>query len=292
VAVVFTGVFGIPVYFAYRRCRITSFLSYVATGFVLSVPVAAWALWDEYSGGYENAGQTLLQHTIELVSLLSGPSAAAVFWRTVRPDMRDAAFSTTPAVSEVSASAEVTSTASKDRIRHASFVALGGALLAWIVLSLYGTLSPRRDGSKTPLATEYLSFDSTKSADLVSSLKAYAASHSAHLGYYFMPVSIPKNLSGAPAMPPVLLMANLEFPGGIEITVMNPGNKGLGAFIYSETNRFDDRSNQLWSDFDAFLRTAVDHANSLPATELPDIPSRGEGGKLETHWWDWRFHRQ
>jgi hypothetical protein len=279
VAIGFTLIFGIPLYFAYRRLRVASFSAYIATGLALSLPVAALLLWGEYSGGYVNARQALLLHTIEFICLLSGPAATAVFWRFARPDMPDAQRARVSVVPLVCREAYDTT------LRRLGLVAVGVLMVGWFVFSTYMEI-PKK---KAPLATEYFTFDSMKSAALIASLNEYASSRSAHLDYYFMPVHPPENLSVS--WPPVDVSATLNFPDGIEIVVMNPTNRGFAA-IYSESNIIDEHSKQIWSDFLSYLGPAVDNANSLPLGELPNIASWGEGGVRETHWWDWRFHRQ
>jgi hypothetical protein len=273
IAIGVTLVFGVPFYFAYQRLRITSLAAYLAMGLALSVSVVAISLWDEYIFGYMNAREALLQHTIEIVRLISGPAATAVFWSTVRPDKPDAHDNGSFAR------------------RIVGFIALGMVSLAWVASSIYSmTIASRVP--KSPLKSEYFSFDSTKSAALIESLKAYASSHAAHMGYFFMPVRVPRNRKNAPAMPLVIVSANLRFRDDINITVTNSGNKGLFVGVYSQTNSENEHADQIWSDFLSFLRPAVEHADSLPPPDLPKVPWRGEGGVLETHWWDWRFHRQ
>jgi hypothetical protein len=295
VAVGLTLIFGVPLYFAYRRLHITSWFAYVATGLAFSLPVAAWALWEEYSGGYESARQALFQHTIEVVCLLSGPAAAAVFWRTVRPDLpgaKDSGPATDAEILAMTLPSDGTSNNRRGRGRRICVIALGMVPIAWLGFGIYDATKAPRARSMAPLEIEYFSFDPTKSADLIASLDGYARAHSAHMAYYFMPLYVPQNPNGAPAMPSVLVVAELHLPDGIEVIVSNPGSKGLSASIYSETNRSAEQSNQIWSDFIPFLRSAVAHANSLAPNELPNVGSQGEGGVLETHWWDWRSHRK
>jgi hypothetical protein len=281
-------VFGLPLYFVYRRLRITSLRAYIAAGFVLSIAVTAFALWSEYAGGYENAGQALLEHVAQLVSLISGPAAAAMFWRAVRPDLRQAGLSGVPAAVQPTISSGWTTPRPISRFQRR---AVEIALVAMIAFLAYGTFAPRNYPQPLrPLAGEELAFDSTKAPDLVVSLKSYASAHSARLGYYFMSTHPPKDFPGT--MPPVLLMANLTFDAGIKVSVLNPNKKGLQAYIYSDTNKSSDQSDRIWSEFVAFLQPAVAHANALSVGEVPDVPWHGEGGKLETKWWDWRFRRE
>jgi hypothetical protein len=210
IAVGITLTFGVPLYFAYRRLGITSLSAYLVTGLMLSLPVAAFGLWDEYYGGYLNARQALLQHAIEFICLISGPTGAAVFWSTVRPDLADA---------HESDLSSVLATPNDNRRRLIGPVALGTVLLACVAVSAHGTMNAPQARPKLPLKTEYFPLDSTKAAYLIASLNEYASSRSAHLGYYFMPTRMPNTPTGAPAMPPVLIMANLRFLDNIQITV-------------------------------------------------------------------------
>src|SRR5690348_7999924 len=47
-------VFGVPVYFLYRRLRVVSLPAYVAAGLLASAAIAGIEFWLEYAGGYEN----------------------------------------------------------------------------------------------------------------------------------------------------------------------------------------------------------------------------------------------
>jgi len=281
-------VFGIPLYLVYRRLRFTSLWAYVAAGFVLSAGVTAFEVWSEFTAGYEHANQAMLAHVVQLVSLISGPAAAAMFWRRVRPDRWMAEVSRVPDTLRSPITSGSTTPRPAGRFLRPAVVI---ALVATIALFAYGTFAPHRyPQSLRPLVKDELAFDSTKAPDLVASLKSYAAAHSAHLGYYFMQTHPPKDSPGT--MPPVLLMASLEFDGGIKIDVLNPDRRGLQAFIYADTNEPNDRTDLIWSEFIAFLRPAVAHANALSRDELPDVAWRGEAGKLEAKWWDWRFQRE
>jgi hypothetical protein len=272
-------VFGVPIYLLYRRLNVVSLPAYAAAGFLVSAAVTGAELWLEYTGGYEDGGEALLEHAAQLVTLISGPAAAAVFWRTVRPDLRR---------DEVPTSSGITTARSMSRFRRA---AVAIVLVATVAFVSYRTFAPdKRVHMRNPLMSVGLDFDSTKTPDLVAYLKSYATAHSAHLGYYFMPTRPPGDFPGL--MPPVLLMANIEFADGISVTVTNAGSNVLQAFIYSDTNKANDQTAQVWSDFIAFLRSAVDHANGVLPDQLPDLPWHGEGGKLESKWWDWRFRRQ
>jgi len=271
-------VFGIPVYLTFRRLRITSLRAYASAGLVVSVAAVALELWWEYEAGYENANQALLEHVTQFVTLISGPAAAGVFWRSIRPDLPR---TEAPVSTAVIAARPIT------RFRR---LAVAFAAMAAVAFISYGTFAPHNyPRPLKPIVGEELAFDSTKAPDLVASLKAYAAGHAAHLGYYFMPTHPPKDFPGI--MPPVLLMTTLEFPDGIRV-IVNTDRKGLRANIYSETNDASDQTDRVWSDFIAFLRPAVDHANVAPSDQLPVVPWRGEGGKLESKWWDWRFQRE
>src|SRR5690348_12692603 len=66
VASVTVLVFGVPVYFLSRRLQIASLPAYVAAGVIPSTAVAGFELWLEYTGGYENANQALLEHATQL----------------------------------------------------------------------------------------------------------------------------------------------------------------------------------------------------------------------------------
>lgn len=265
VAGFFTLVFGIPLHLYYRRRGITSLAAYAGTGFGLSFPVAAFLLWQEYAGGYENANQALLSHLVQFVSLISGPAAASVFWLTTRPDLQAASL---PAQGQA------------ERLVRPAVIIAGLALVGWLG---YGTYYAPQPVSRTALATKHFAFDSAKSAALVMSLKSYATSCDARLGYYF----ITRPAGGDE----LLFVAQLQFTGGVEIIATNPRDRELRASIYSDTNTSNERSDRLWMDFMEFFPPAVESANALPKDQLPDVPSRGEAGRVTRPWWDWRFHR-
>src|SRR6185503_5082619 len=264
VAIAFTVVFGIPLYYVFRRFEVTSVTAYLLAGLALSLPVAAYFLWSEYTAGYLNENQALLNHATVLVSLISGPAATVVFRRTVR--LREM-----PIKDQECNDPQIhADSSSRKRDARAPLIATGAAVLiaAWFVYSVMLSLTAASQG-RAALFTEHFPFDSTRSVDLILSLDAYAREQGAHLTYYFMPLSS-------------LLMIELRFPDNAEIIVTTTGSsrRELTAFVYHDGPDAASRIQARWEQFIAYFRPVLARANSLVGNAVPRIPPYGEGGAI------------